>query len=61
MIITSGNRNDIVQVKQLTEGFRASYLLANKGHDGNKALSGQSHLGTIGYFSTQRCQDNAKI
>jgi len=45
MIITSGNRNDITQVEELTRGFCASYLLADKGYDGERALLAAKNIG----------------
>jgi len=45
MIVTSGNRNDITQVKELTKGMSASYLLADKGCDGKRALEAAEAIG----------------
>jgi len=50
MIITAGNRNDITQVEKLTQGLCASYLLADKGYDGKRALEAvKGHRCTSGY------------
>jgi len=47
MIITAGNRNNITQVDKLTQGFRASYLLADKGYDGKSALIAAKNIGAM--------------
>jgi len=45
MIIAAGNRNDITQVEKLTQGLCASYLLADKGYDGKRALEAAKAIG----------------
>ncbi|UXM94071.1 hypothetical protein N5853_08050 [Bartonella sp. HY329] len=38
IIVTPGNRNAITQVKEFFRGFKANFLLADKGNDGQHHL-----------------------
>ena len=38
-ILTGGERNDITQTEGHLEGFKANYVLADKGYDGRRAMS----------------------
>ena len=37
-ILTGGERNDITQIEALLDGLKASYVLADKGYDGQRAM-----------------------
>ncbi len=38
-ILTGGERNEITQTEGLLEGFKANYVLADKGYDGQRAMN----------------------
>ncbi len=38
IILTGGERNDITQIERLLDGFKADFVLADKGYDGSRAM-----------------------
>ena len=38
-ILTGGQRNDITQIEALLNGFKADYVLADKGYDGQRTMN----------------------
>ncbi len=46
-ILTGGERNDITQIEALLEGFKAQYVLADKGYDGQRAIAAVAMAGAI--------------
>lgn len=46
-ILTGGQRNDITQIEPLLEGFKAKYVLADKGYDGQNAIAAVKRCGAI--------------
>lgn len=38
-ILTGGERNDITQIEPLLDGLKASYVMADKGYDGQRAMN----------------------
>jgi len=46
-ILTGGQRNDITQIEPLLEGFKAKYILADKGYDGQNAIAAVRRCGAI--------------
>ena len=44
-ILTGGQRNDITQIESLLDGFKAKYVLADKGYDGQIAIAAVKRCG----------------
>lgn len=54
LIATAGQRSDITQAVALLEGFKASYVLADKGYDGQLVIDAVHNSGATAVIPSRR-------
>jgi transposase len=55
IILTCGERNDITQIEPLLDGLKASFVLADKGYDGQRTIDAIAAAGAIPVVPRRTC------
>jgi transposase len=55
IILTGGERNDITQIEPLLDGLKTSFVLADKGYDGQRTIDAIAAAGAIPVVPRRTC------
>jgi transposase len=55
ILLTGGERNDITQIEPLLDGLKVSFVLADKGYDGRRAIDAIAAAGAIPVVPRRTC------
>ena len=55
-MLTGGQRNDITQARALVDGFKPSYVLADKGYDSRELVQAIEQQGAQAVIPPRSCQ-----